>query len=1409
MRIKLIVVLSLFLIVVIGLISFGVKFEVKADPRTIIVPDDYPSIQEAINNAIDGDTIYVRAGVYYENIVINKSVRLIGENIHCTIIDGSKESCCDLVEIQAPEAEMINFTVRNAPPCGHPYVLGTAGIYLNTSHATIKNCIVSSNQIGIVMYGGSNRILESIIRNNRIAACFCSGKNLFGYNLIVNNEFALYFYGHGRKNNVTQNIFINNSVNIKFTGAALFHWALYQFVDKTNSFDGKHDVYFLINERDKIVPYDAQFVALINCVNITIQYLNLCRNIPAIGMLNSRNCTIRYNTINSSVHLTNSHYNLITFNNFTSGLTLDFSDNNIIQENIIRARIHLSDSDNNSISRNKFINSGLKLSGSSFNIISNESQKYILVHFDSERNLFINNTVEIFEIVESEYNILRNNRISYLDIYDYSDNRQISHYIHDIDVTNTVGEKPILYLVGKDGVTITGEYGFIGLINCYDICLTDVTLNGHRSSEDYTFLKVVNTTKANFTKCYFYNVGINIMWSSKITMIGNSICMKYPHITEMFFFNSSNTVLFHNIIIGRSFYLVNSSVSLDNGYPIGGNYWGNFPSQDFYSGPYQNITGADGICDYPLIINENLIDRYPLVNPPKELPPSQYDVSGVKENDWALYSCESSFSTNMTGNYLAFPPSIDQLKMQVLSVRYRFCYYYGSEQAYPYDPTALLNITSYLTNGTVVSETANFGIDSGSCDSYHYRGLIPFLIAPNLIAGEEIYEEQGMTINRTIVKTYQGIERTINELNLNLTFFDDYRKVQSCIKWNCSWDRETGILLEEYLILNQVDLDDHFYYNLSLTICVIDSNIFHETLPKLEVLLVPPSPKDEAIVNSPVTFKARVVCEGQPVEGAYVNFYYSNGTVSRIGKTNIKTDSEGYVEIEDWDPKFTHETTFTWWAEAWKEGYESGTSERRILTYIPPFVPPTEVMLYVPYEAQGTADWCWAASTAMVLRYYGKNVHVWDIGKKKPFLVTLNELETLIQLSYPDEFETEIKSYSSITNETKKDMMIYLDMGYPIILHVDTPGGGTHMVVVTGYNSTGFFINDPSGALLEAIDIDFDWPAINEYISWDELKPFIFREPISNNVFLVVKGTPNPIDATLHLINKVGVWTEHDLDSEKGVCADYGGWWWFKGMYWKSNGWHPIAFDSKDKLNYVFEIFNHNNWIKRFNFHFQIIGEDGITYYERFFLNFSIGPYDSQHVAETEIPLKEYLVEGQQYTITAEITDAETNETIDCITLPPIAYSDNSIMFMAECPVKMLITDPDGLRIGYDPSSNQTINEIPYATYYPGNETLPEIIMIPYKKNGNYTVKIFGTQDGKYNLTCISLNQTGHISIWNITNIPVSKDEYQTYIIPEYPSIRILLSAILIITSIIVLIRKKHKQQQTTTKILSFRNHIN
>ena len=56
-----------------------------------MVPDDYPTIHGAIGNASDGDTIYVRKGIYEgpinQTLVINKTISLIGENPENTIVN--------------------------------------------------------------------------------------------------------------------------------------------------------------------------------------------------------------------------------------------------------------------------------------------------------------------------------------------------------------------------------------------------------------------------------------------------------------------------------------------------------------------------------------------------------------------------------------------------------------------------------------------------------------------------------------------------------------------------------------------------------------------------------------------------------------------------------------------------------------------------------------------------------------------------------------------------------------------------------------------------------------------------------------------------------------------------------------------------------------------------------------------------------------------------------------------------------------------------------------------------------------------------------------------------------------------------------------------------------------------------
>ena len=45
-------------------------------------------IQELIDNANPGDSLFIPIGVYHENIIINKKINLLGENKDLTIIDG-------------------------------------------------------------------------------------------------------------------------------------------------------------------------------------------------------------------------------------------------------------------------------------------------------------------------------------------------------------------------------------------------------------------------------------------------------------------------------------------------------------------------------------------------------------------------------------------------------------------------------------------------------------------------------------------------------------------------------------------------------------------------------------------------------------------------------------------------------------------------------------------------------------------------------------------------------------------------------------------------------------------------------------------------------------------------------------------------------------------------------------------------------------------------------------------------------------------------------------------------------------------------------------------------------------------------------------------------------------------------
>jgi len=191
----------------IGMLTLAFNIQpAKAEPTTIIVPDDYPTIQEAINNANEGDTVLVRSGVYCENLVIDKSVLVIGENRVSTIIQ-SRSTDGDVFLVDASDVMIANLTIT----------LGLAGVYLSSyaQRVTVHSNIIIRNGLGIYSAGENcNFSLNQIIRNKVGIAFSRSSNNTVSNNFVGENEWiGISFEDYSEKNLVISNIIKENGYN--------------------------------------------------------------------------------------------------------------------------------------------------------------------------------------------------------------------------------------------------------------------------------------------------------------------------------------------------------------------------------------------------------------------------------------------------------------------------------------------------------------------------------------------------------------------------------------------------------------------------------------------------------------------------------------------------------------------------------------------------------------------------------------------------------------------------------------------------------------------------------------------------------------------------------------------------------------------------------------------------------------------------------------------------------------------------------------------------------------------------------------------------------------------------------------------------------------------------------------------
>jgi parallel beta-helix repeat protein len=180
-----------------------------SDGNIIYVDDDggadYTNIQDAIDAASNGDTIFVYNGIYTEHILIDKTITLMGEDKNTTIINSRLQK--DIVQVfDTDNVTISGFLIQNT--LGYSEYMAAVHIK-NTSNTMILQNILTGCYDGILLKSSYNNIISNSIRDNKNGICF--GHYRDGRVFIKgNNGDVAYGFSH-IKNSITGNEITKNT----------------------------------------------------------------------------------------------------------------------------------------------------------------------------------------------------------------------------------------------------------------------------------------------------------------------------------------------------------------------------------------------------------------------------------------------------------------------------------------------------------------------------------------------------------------------------------------------------------------------------------------------------------------------------------------------------------------------------------------------------------------------------------------------------------------------------------------------------------------------------------------------------------------------------------------------------------------------------------------------------------------------------------------------------------------------------------------------------------------------------------------------------------------------------------------------------------------------------------------------
>jgi len=280
---NLIPIMLILLLVSTAFVGVSINVEKLSDAsyegKTLFVggtgPGNYTNIQDAINDSTDGDTVFVFSGIYYESIIVNKSIDLIGENKNETIIDGEWGKIEDTITVLNDYVHISNFTISKNNKIN-------SGIKINSRNVIIFNNKIYRFRYGIRIYNTSD-------------------------NIIINNDLIGNSYGISLDFLCANNYIMNNSVLDNFIGIQLYSYYPYDILTNGNLITNN----YISNNAQGIYIFDNHNSTINNNIIINNGYCG-------IRVWSSSNIVIERNSIEK---------------NYEIGIILVYSSNVLVKEN--------------------------------------------------------------------------------------------------------------------------------------------------------------------------------------------------------------------------------------------------------------------------------------------------------------------------------------------------------------------------------------------------------------------------------------------------------------------------------------------------------------------------------------------------------------------------------------------------------------------------------------------------------------------------------------------------------------------------------------------------------------------------------------------------------------------------------------------------------------------------------------------------------------------------------------------------------------------------------------------------------------------------------------------------------------------------------------------------------------------